>query len=120
MDGREFFQRVSDDADLEWLGAKRGETPGDDAVLIGSKKSCSKFSLMISAVQDHSWDELQSVLSGRRMPKVMSQIARIVGYYSNIANWNRSKVAELADRNKGNYGLPELPQQRATGEVAAD
>ncbi|MHA1691976.1 MAG: anaerobic ribonucleoside-triphosphate reductase [Candidatus Heimdallarchaeaceae archaeon] len=32
-------------------------------------------------------------------------MSRIVGYYSTIQNWNHSKVAELADRHDGHYGL---------------
>lgn len=34
-------------------------------------------------------------------------ITRIVGYYSRVNNWNKSKRAELADRHKGSYKLPE-------------
>lgn len=30
-------------------------------------------------------------------------VTRIVGYYSRINNWNKSKMGELADRRKGNY-----------------
>jgi ribonucleoside-triphosphate reductase len=32
-------------------------------------------------------------------------ITRIVGYYSRINNWNKSKLGELKDRHRGNYGL---------------
>ncbi|MBN1383374.1 MAG: anaerobic ribonucleoside-triphosphate reductase [Elusimicrobia bacterium] len=32
-------------------------------------------------------------------------ITRIVGYYSRISNWNRSKIGELKNRHKGNYAL---------------
>jgi len=32
-------------------------------------------------------------------------ISRVVGYYSNIKNWNASKLAEFKDRQKGNYKL---------------
>jgi len=32
-------------------------------------------------------------------------ITRIVGYYSRIDNWNKSKIGELKDRQKGAYGL---------------
>ena len=35
-------------------------------------------------------------------------ITRIVGYYSRINNWNKSKIGELADRHKGNYSLKDL------------
>ena len=30
-------------------------------------------------------------------------ITRIVGYFSRVNNWNRSKLGELRDRHKGNY-----------------
>ena len=32
-------------------------------------------------------------------------ITRIVGYYSRIDNWNKSKIGELKDRQKGSYGI---------------
>jgi len=32
-------------------------------------------------------------------------ITRIVGYYSRINNWNKSKLGELKDRQRGNYSL---------------
>ncbi|MBI5574714.1 MAG: anaerobic ribonucleoside-triphosphate reductase [Elusimicrobia bacterium] len=34
-------------------------------------------------------------------------ITRIVGYYSRISNWNKSKIGELQDRHKGNYVVEE-------------
>ncbi len=36
-------------------------------------------------------------------------ITRIVGYFSRVNNWNRSKLGELADRQKGNYHLTGQP-----------
>ncbi|MEW6556447.1 MAG: anaerobic ribonucleoside-triphosphate reductase [Elusimicrobiota bacterium] len=35
------------------------------------------------------------------------QITRIVGYYSRISNWNKSKLGELKDRHKGIYSVEE-------------
>jgi len=32
-------------------------------------------------------------------------ISRVVGYYSVIDNWNASKTAEFADRQKGDYKI---------------
>lgn len=32
-------------------------------------------------------------------------VTRIVGYYSRIPNWNKSKIGELKDRHKGNYSI---------------
>lgn len=30
-------------------------------------------------------------------------VTRIVGYYSRVSNWNKSKLSELVDRRHGNY-----------------
>jgi len=32
-------------------------------------------------------------------------VSRIVGYFSRITNWNKSKLGELKDRHKGNYSV---------------
>ena len=32
-------------------------------------------------------------------------LSRIVGYFSRISNWNKSKHGELKDRRKGNYSV---------------
>lgn len=35
-------------------------------------------------------------------------ISRVVGYYSRIQNWNKSKQAEFRDRQKGNYQVSNV------------
>ncbi|MFH1422997.1 MAG: anaerobic ribonucleoside-triphosphate reductase, partial [Planctomycetota bacterium] len=32
-------------------------------------------------------------------------VTRIVGYFSRVQNWNKSKLGELADRRRGNYAI---------------
>jgi ribonucleoside-triphosphate reductase len=39
-------------------------------------------------------------------------VTRIVGYYSRINNWNKSKLGELKDRHRGNYRVAEAPASR--------
>jgi hypothetical protein len=51
------------------------------------------------------WEQLEGALLGRRELKIMSHLSRIVGYFSQTANWNRSKIEELHDRQKGSYGV---------------
>lgn len=34
-------------------------------------------------------------------------VTRIVGYYSRINNWNKSKIGELNNRHNGNYGVKQ-------------
>jgi len=45
-------------------------------------------------------------------------ITRIVGYYSRVTNWNKSKLGELRDRHRGDYALSagsEVPVAGAAG-----
>ena len=49
--------------------------------------------------------EFIQVIQNDRKPIVLHGITRIVGYYSRVNNWNKSKVGELRDRAQRNYGL---------------
>lgn len=49
--------------------------------------------------------EFLRVIQNDRPPIVLNGITRIVGYYSRVNNWNKSKVGELRDRSNGRYGL---------------
>jgi anaerobic ribonucleoside-triphosphate reductase len=37
-------------------------------------------------------------------PIRLEGVTRIVGYYSRVNNWNKSKIGELRDRQNGQYG----------------
>lgn len=51
------------------------------------------------------------VISNERKSIMLNGITRIVGYYSRVNNWNKSKIGELRDRAQRNYGLTgTLPQ----------
>jgi len=45
--------------------------------------------------------QMLQVLLGEREPLGLNTYDRIIGYYSEIGNWNKSKLAELADRRAG-------------------
>jgi len=49
-------------------------------------------------------------------PIACEGVTRIVGYYSRVNNWNKSKVGELRDRQGANYALtgkaPEFEDAR--------
>ncbi len=49
--------------------------------------------------------EFINVIQNDRKPIVLEGITRIVGYYSRMSNWNKSKVGELRDRQSKNYAL---------------
>lgn len=44
-------------------------------------------------------------------------VTRIVGYYSRINNWNKSKVGELADRRQGNYWADKRVNTEKVGSL---
>lgn len=115
MIGREFYQHVNGNKDLEWLGAKEGRTPSEDAVHVRCVTTGARFAVSITAIKENSWHDLFEVMTGQRSPRIMTHITRIVGYYSQLHNWNRSKIAELSDRHKGDYSVAEVPEL-----VAAD
>jgi hypothetical protein len=105
MRGRDFYHAVDLHEDLEWLGSREGKTPDKDAAIIRHKPTTARFAVAVQAVRDNTWNDLLDVLTGKRSPQIMVHITRIVGYYSMVQNWNRSKIAELDDRHKGEYGL---------------
>lgn len=94
-----------------------GKTPTEDAALIGVHATSAKFAVATSAIRENSWPDLEAVFTGQRSPRVMVQITRIVGYYSQLHNWNRSKLAELRDRHKGDYVLGEPENEEGDGCV---
>jgi ribonucleoside-triphosphate reductase len=48
-------------------------------------------------------------------------ITRIVGYFSRVSNWNKSKLGELKDRQRGNYRVaPLAPPTPAPAQVPAE
>ncbi len=103
MDGREFFHLVEKHPDLQWLGVTEGPGPGAGEVVVLNRSSGAKVALELAAVLEHPWPELRAVLTGRRPLRIMTHLTRIVGYFSQVQNWNRSKIAELRDRQKGEY-----------------
>ncbi len=44
-------------------------------------------------------------------------VTRIVGYFSRINNWNKSKIGELKDRQRGNYRPEQQPKTKMVTAV---
>jgi len=84
---------VTEEDGVDWLHVKYPET--DEG-----------FAITVPSVQNNEWEYLEQVLLGKKEPSSMIQITRVVGYYSRVSNWNASKHAELADRQKGTYAPP--------------
>ena len=42
-------------------------------------------------------------------------MTRIVGYFSRVNNWNKSKLGELRDRHRGDYAVSPVPAAEVAG-----
>ncbi len=60
--------------------------------------------LPVSVVLNDTTDRVMAVLHGDKSAIPMHNVTRIVGYYSRVHNWNKSKIGELRDRQHGQYG----------------
>jgi hypothetical protein len=54
-----------------------------------------------------------AVVNCEEDPIKLHGITRIVGYYSRVTNWNKSKIGELRDRQKGQYGTKGYDKQHS-------
>lgn len=106
MDARLFYHSVVDHTELEWLSSVEGNKEEENGVIIGCTKTGHKFFIALSAIIKNDWETLSDILFGKRQPRIMSQMTRIVGYYAYLHNFNESKQQEVIDRRRGNYIIP--------------
>ena len=93
-----FVKQIENHPELQFL------VPPKDGVYKVINSNMDMFEIYDRDI-DGSWDQWEIVLLGKRQPKIMEQFTRIVGYYSDLKNWNASKTSELKDRHKGNYEI---------------
>ena len=97
----DFYQAVSDHPDLSGYMSLESKQ-------VGIKHAPTGLSTLLDfdAIEKHTWALLLSILVGEREAGVLYHMSRIVGYYSRTDNWNPSKLAEMRDRQAGNYSIP--------------
>ena len=98
MTPNEFFAAVTLDPTMEYLGVQ------DGCVVVRA----GRYVWSIDPEEILAGDVL-AVLREEIEPEPLRHIARIVGYYSVMRNWNKSKVAEQYDRGLGEYSVPSGP-----------
>ena len=52
------------------------------------------------AIKGNEWPVLNKQIT---QGKDVYHVTRVVGYYSRVENWNKSKIGELEDRHVGEY-----------------
>jgi len=96
MEVKDFIDRCIAN-NYEW---QKGEYNGNEGYFIRCRRLGTKVHVTEEAIEANKWERLdRGVVQG----KDVYHVTRIVGYYSRIHNWNKSKLGELADRHRGEY-----------------
>ncbi len=100
-----FFESVERHPDLEGVGIDSDCPDRNPGVIVKYCKSGLMTRIPVAAIEAADWPILEEVLVGKREPQVLQHMTRVVGYFSRVENWNKSKVGELKDRQKGEYSV---------------
>ena len=101
----EFFWHVEDEPRLRGIDLRATDTPEDDMVVVEDLQSGYKTTFTVPVILENDWPALLDIALGKKSIAPLYHVTRIVGYYSRIENWNKSKLRELADRRRGNYAV---------------
>ena len=105
MELTQFFDQVESHPELEGLGIDSACKDRQPGVIIKYAKNGLMTRIPTAAIEAADWGILEEVLTGQREPQVLQHMTRVVGYFSRVENWNKSKVGELKDRQKGDYSI---------------
>ncbi len=111
-----FVEAVELSPDLEILGTA---TPAEEEVFVirdhskvkgedgeeGAYVEVSVKEIVAKVSNVEKATQFIDVITQKRKSVVCEGVTRIVGYYSRVNNWNKSKVGELRDRTQHNYTL---------------
>lgn len=118
MELSEFMELVDGHEELEGLGMDAGK----QIFWVGHEHSKFKTAVGVDCVgavnSDAEIKTLISILVGEREPDALYHMTRVVGYYARIGNFNASKLGELKDRLKGNYGFDGRGRTAESVELA--
>lgn len=81
-----------------------GDTPQEHFLKIINHKLECAFSISIDAIIRQDLDYVVNALE-TGVTTHLHGVTRIVGYYSRVSNWNKSKIGELNDRHMGRYSV---------------
>lgn len=89
---------------LEIDGDMPGDGPQEDCLKVINHKLECAFAIDVDSVIRQ---DLKSVIHALEtgISTRLHGVTRIVGYYSRISNWNKSKIGELHDRHIGKYSV---------------
>ena len=101
-----FDDALKDHKFLEIDGDIEADTPEEHVIKVVNHKTKGAHSVTVDAIVNQPVGAIIKSLEDGVTTRLFG-ITRIVGYYSRVNNWNKSKRAELVDRHKGSYKLSE-------------
>ncbi|TVM00129.1 MAG: hypothetical protein CV087_15100 [Candidatus Brocadia sp. WS118] len=89
---------------LEIDGDIPGNNPKEDCIKIINHKLECAFAIDVDSVIRQDIESVIHALETGITTRLYG-VTRIVGYYSRVSNWNKSKIGELHDRHMGRYSV---------------
>ena len=89
---------------LEIDGDIEGDSLSTHQIKVLNHEKKAAYGVSLEAIMEQELKEVVVALETGIRNKLYG-ITRIVGYYSRISNWNKSKLGELKDRHNGNYSV---------------
>lgn len=103
----EFCHAINAHDFLEIDGDIEGEDIDAHQLKVLNHRLTTAYAITLRAILEQDVDVLVEALETGVRDKLYS-VTRIVGYYSRVSNWNKSKIGELRDRHKGNYSVKDV------------
>jgi len=79
------------------IGYEWAEYEHEGAAGIIISKNDNLIFTTYKGIETQDWNILKAGIPN------LIHMTRIVGYYAQVGNWNKSKLGELKDRQQGNY-----------------
>ena len=104
-----FETAIADAAELEIDGVSVGgvaceEITKDSRIKVLNHQTKDAYEVEVDSIVRTPLKDIILALKTGELIRVYG-VTRIVGYYSRVQNWNKSKIGELQDRHKGNYSV---------------
>ena len=106
-----FDEAISKSTNLEIDGLAVDNKPcekvtQESRIKVLNKEMETAFEVEVDTIIRTPLDDLMLALQTGILTRLHG-VTRIVGYYSRISNWNKSKIGELQDRHCGQYGVKD-------------
>ena len=103
----DFFDAVEAHEELKGLGIREEVRDGETkhTMIVTHPGTMLTSELSADVVEEVEWKVLEPILCGRKEPDQLYHMTRVCGYYARVSNFNKGKVGELRDRQKGEYSV---------------